>query len=214
MTSISAKVTGTQITLQVNGPLTCGMVGLPIEFTFDETWDGLKKTAVFRASGLTKDRLNIEKHTTVPWEVMEKTGCRLLIGVYGTKEDGSLAIPTVWGTTDPIEPGADPSGDESADPTPPVWGQLQKQIDDMGNTIVKSVNGTTPDENGNVQIETGGGGSTAGAVLYTKQTLTAAQQTQARQNIGAADAATIGDISAALTELHNYAEALKGGADV
>ena len=62
MTSISAKVTGTQITLQVNGPLTCGMVGLPIEFAFDETWDGLKKTAVFRSSGLTKDRLNIEKY--------------------------------------------------------------------------------------------------------------------------------------------------------
>ena len=44
----------------------------------------------------------------------------------------------------------------------------------------------------------GGGGSAEGAVLYTKQTLTPEQQTQARENIGAADASVIGDIETAL----------------
>ena len=59
--------------------------------------------------------------------------------------------------------------------------------------------------------ESGGGGSTDGAVLYTKQTLTAAQQTQARANIGAADSATIGDISAALDSIIAMQEELIGG---
>lgn len=47
--------------------------------------------------------------------------------------------------------------------------------------VVKSVNGTAPDENGNVTIEAGGAN-----VLYTPQTLTDEQKAQARKNIGAA----------------------------
>ena len=50
---------------------------------------------------------------------------------------------------------------------------------------VKTVNGKAPDENGNVQIETGGGGgSDPNAVKYTQQSLTEAQKAQARENIG------------------------------
>ena len=49
-------------------------------------------------------------------------------------------------------------------------------------TFVKSVNGATPDENGNVNVA---GGGSADAVLYTPQTLTEEQQAQARANIGA-----------------------------
>lgn len=61
----------------------------------------------------------------------------------------------------------------------------------------------------------GGGGSVEGAVLYNDwQDLTPEEQAQARENIGAADAETIGDISSALDELHAYAEALKGGGAV
>lgn len=45
---------------------------------------------------------------------------------------------------------------------------------------VKTVNGIAPDENGNVEVQ----GGSADAVLYTKQTLTANQKAQARENIG------------------------------
>ena len=34
--------------------ITSGTVGLPIVFTFDDQWEGLNKTAVFRGSGITK----------------------------------------------------------------------------------------------------------------------------------------------------------------
>lgn len=150
MESIKIKINGTQAQLVSCPVLTGGTVGQPVEFIFDEVWEGLNKTAVFRADGLTVDRLDVETQTTVPWEVMEKSGCRLFIGVYGTNGDGSVAIPTIWVKTDPMAPGADPSGDESTDPTLPVWAQLNQ-------SAIKTVNGKKPDEEGNVQIETGGG---------------------------------------------------------
>lgn len=54
----------------------------------------------------------------------------------------------------------------------------------VGN-YVKTVNGNSPDENGNIEV-IGGSGSVANAVTYTTQTLTEEQKTQARENIGAA----------------------------
>ena len=75
---------------------------------------------------------------------MEKPGEILQIGIYGTNVDGSLAIPTAMTKIAIISAGADPSGDESTDPTLPVWEQINK-------AAVKTVNGTAPDENGNVE---------------------------------------------------------------
>ncbi len=43
----------------------------------------------------------------------------------------------------------------------------------------------------------GGGGGSDNAVLYTQQTLTAAQQAQARTNVGAAEAETVVEVSGA-----------------
>ena len=80
-------------------------------------------------------------------------------------------------------------------------------------------------------IGSGGGGGTAGAVLYTPQSLTDSQMSQAQMNIGAvslnlfngfansmseqvsANTAAIGDIDAALDELHAYAQNLIAGGD-
>ena len=63
-------------------------------------------------------------------------------------------------------------------------------------TFVKSVNGEAPDENGNVEITIpeSPGEPVGSAVLYEPQELTAQQQEQARENIGAADAAQVGAI--------------------
>ena len=145
MEAIKITVIGTQAYPISTPVLTAGTVGQSVEFIFDEAWEGLSRTAVFRAGGMTKDVVGIGTDCTVPWEVMEKTGCCLHIGVYGTNADGTKVIPTVWAKLDPILPGADPSGDESADPTLPVWEQINK-------AAVKTVNGTAPDENGNVEL--------------------------------------------------------------
>lgn len=128
MTTIKAKVTGANMAVQLSGLLTGGMVGLPVSFEFDSAWDGLSKTAVFRAGKVSKDQVNVGAETTVPWEVMLQENYKLQIGVYGCNADGTVVIPTVWADADMIYPGADPAGDTSADPTLPVWQQILLQL--------------------------------------------------------------------------------------
>ena len=92
--------------------LTAGMAkAVTVEFVFSDDWDGLTKTAVFTNGKTTVDVLaaNWDGDTVpVPHEV--------------------LAVP---GRHARVQPGADPSGDASADPSLPVWAQLQKQIGDL-----------------------------------------------------------------------------------
>lgn len=54
-------------------------------------------------------------------------------------------------------------------------------------------------------------GKAGNAVLFAEQTLTEEQKSQARENIGAADAASIGDIEAALDIILTMQNALIGG---
>lgn len=128
MTTIKATVSGAEITLEISGQLTSGMVGVPVSFSFDSAWDSLIKTAVFRAGKVSKDQMDVGTETTVPWEVMNQENYKLQIGVYGCNADGTVVIPTVWADADMIYPGADPSGDPSTDPTLPVWQQLLEKL--------------------------------------------------------------------------------------
>lgn len=118
--------------------LTSGMVGLQCEFVFDGAWDGLARTAVFWAGNQKRDVLLTGDTCTVPWEVLKTAGYQLVIGVYGTNAAGTLVIPTVYAMCGGIASGADPSGDESTDPTLPVWGQMQGMIGDLGNLATSS----------------------------------------------------------------------------
>ncbi len=148
MEAIKITVTGADAQVRHKPLLTCGMVGLPVEFTFDEGWQGLRKTAVFRVGMTTLDVLDLDTVCTVPHALLLTPYRTLRIGVYGCAADGSQVIPTVWVDAGQILPGADPSGDVSADPTLPLWQQLRGEM-------VKSVNGVMPDESGNVQLKAG-----------------------------------------------------------
>lgn len=110
-------------------PLVSGTVGMPVEFTFGEDWQDLKKTAVFRCDEITYTVLDLKDTALIPWELLRNPGCTLKAGVYGTSEDGSVQIPTMWAELGKIQEGADPSGDQSADPTLPVWQQLSDRLD-------------------------------------------------------------------------------------
>ena len=131
--------------------LTAGMAkAVTVEFVFSPDWDGLTKTAVFSNGKTTVDVLaaNWDGDTVpVPHEVLAVPGRhahvddirhderheqlkRGLVGVYGADESG-VVLPTVWVSLGKVQPGADPSGDASADPSLPVWAQLQKQIGDL-----------------------------------------------------------------------------------
>lgn len=125
---ILIDVSGANVIVRKQDTLTSGMVGAAVVFRFDEDWKSLAKTAVFRAGKVIKDAIIVDSVAEIPHEVLATYGYALEIGVYGTADDGSVVIPTIWGKTDPIKPGTDPSGDESLDPSLPVWAQIQEQI--------------------------------------------------------------------------------------
>ena len=114
--------------------LTAGMAkAVTVEFVFSPDWDGLTKTAVFSNGKTTVDVLaaNWDGDTVpVPHEVLAVPGRHARVGVYGADESG-VVLPTVWVSLGKVQPGADPSGDASADPSLPIWAQLQNQIGDL-----------------------------------------------------------------------------------
>ena len=163
--------------------LTSGMVGLQCEFMFDEAWDGLAKTAVFLAGNEQRDVLLTGAICTVPWEVLKTAGYQLVIGVYGTNAEGTLVIPTVYAMCGGIASGADPSGDESTDPTLPVWGQMQGMIGNLAELATASKDNLVAAINEAAQ---------SGASVELDTTLT--------QSGKAADAKAVGD---ALAKINN-----------
>ncbi len=123
------EINGTNAIVRKNSTLTKGLVGATAEFRFDKEWDGLSKTAVFRQGDVVKDYLLIDDKAVIPWEVMQIVGVPVSIGVYGTKADGTVAIPTIWAKTAHVRDGADPSGDESSKPSPTVYEEILSAID-------------------------------------------------------------------------------------
>ena len=114
--------------------LTAGMAkAVTVEFVFSDDWDGLTKTAVFSAGRTTVDVLESAwdgNKVVVPHEILADAGPIARVGVYGANADG-LILPTVWVTLGKVMPAAEPSGDPGADPTLPIWAQLQNQIGDL-----------------------------------------------------------------------------------
>ena len=114
--------------------LTAGMAkAVTVEFVFSNDWSGLTKTAVFSAGRTTVDVMESAwdgNKVVVPHEILADAGPIARVGVYGANADG-LILPTVWVTLGKVMPAAEPSGDPGADPTLPIWAQLQSQIGDL-----------------------------------------------------------------------------------
>lgn len=106
-------------------PVTSGSVNVyEVRFSFSEEWDGLTKTAVFRAGDKSVSVMldgTGEAGCTLPWEVLTVPGLRLEAGVYGTR-GAEVVLPTVWADLGYIRTGAAP-GEESRPPTPELWEQ-------------------------------------------------------------------------------------------
>ena len=140
MKAIKIAVAGASAEILETVPIVAGTVGLPVAFSFDEAWADLQKMAVFRVNGRTMDQVNITDGGIVPWELLEKSGCRLWVGVYGTNGDGSVQMPTVWVDAGAILPGAEPSGDPSAQASLPVWQQLTEDVEKALDAIIQLQN--------------------------------------------------------------------------
>lgn len=152
------QVCGTSVEILMSRPIPAGLVGGYVTVLYaDPLWENLTKTVVFR-SVVTKDVVSSDRVIPIPHEVVEQDGKHLMVGIYGTWEDGSLVIPTLWADLGLIVESVDPSGDHSTEASLPVWAQLVDHVENLKNQH---------------------------AVLYTNQELTQEQQAQARMNIGA-----------------------------
>ena len=120
---------------------TSGRVGARIKFSFSSEWAGLSKTAVFTNGDTTIDVLNVVDEITIPHEVLAISGKMLKVGFYGFTVDDSgstkIAIPTVYGSLGIVLKGVDPSGDESTEPSIPVWAQIQSDVSDLGTRVTE-----------------------------------------------------------------------------
>ena len=127
-------------------PLTSGMVGQPLELEYSADFDGLTLTAVFTNGKTTVDVLNPGARCMIPHEVLDTVGTLVKVGIYAVRGN-ELVVPTVYATIGVVQKGADPSGDISADPTLPVWAQIQGIIGNLNdldteakNNLVAAVN--------------------------------------------------------------------------
>lgn len=197
MEGIKIEVTG-NIAKVIEKPLhiISGTVGLPVEFTFDSHWDGLRKIAVCQAGNITKDTVLVNNTTAVPAAVLANPGVRLNIGVYGTNEDGSLAIPTIWANLGQIREGALPSGNEGID-----TGTVRKYYDEAmlaaeraDASAIKAVVEANEAETYSDRAEAAAiraENSADKTVKFIPMDLNADDQAQARENIGAAEEAEV-----------------------
>lgn len=160
-------------------PLTSGMVGQPIELEYSSDFDGLTLTAVFTNGKTTVDVLNPGNQCVIPHEVLDTVGTLVKVGIYAVRGN-ELVIPTVYANIGIVLNGADPSGDVSADPTLPVWAQIQGIIGDPNDLTTEAKNNLVAAINEAAQ--TGGGG---GSSIALDTTLT--------QSGKAADAKAVGD---------------------
>lgn len=130
MTKIKLFVHGANAWAEVTGELTSGMVGIPVEIVWDNSWDGLNKTLVCRCGETARSMVVTGEEAMVAHEVMTAME-HLELGLEGRNADGSLVIPSVWADCGMIREGTSMEADPSADPTLPVWAQLQGMIGDL-----------------------------------------------------------------------------------
>ena len=122
----------TQLTVRAREPLTSGMLNTAeARFEFSPDWEGLTKTAVFKAgNGVRSVLLGEDSQCVIPWEVLSSHGRQLTAGVCGTRGT-DMVLPTVWVNLGTILEGAAP-GENARLPTPDLWEQeLAKKGDSL-----------------------------------------------------------------------------------
>lgn len=139
--------------------VTSGSVNVyEVQFQFDSEWDGLEKTAVFRAGDCTVSTLLDETETCIiPWEVFQDAKRTLYAGVYGTK-NGNTVLPTIWASLGEIKQGCEP-GESTQPPTPSVYEQILAEIGNLDNLATSEKDSLVSAIN-ELYYSGGGGGGT------------------------------------------------------
>lgn len=100
-----------------------------VEFA-DSIWDRLNKTVVFRCEQSQPAEFD-GKTAVIPWELLQQPGKRLYFGIWGNDPASDLQIPLIEVPIGVVEASTDPDATPGADPTLPIWAQLQNEIEDL-----------------------------------------------------------------------------------
>lgn len=117
------KLTVRQREIVVSGSVNVNTV----QFQFSEDWDGLTRTAVFRAGAEFRAAVLDEAgRCAVPREVLQLPWVRLMAGVCG-KRGEEVVLPTIWADLGTVQTGA-----AAEAPGTVSWEQL---LDQKGDTL-------------------------------------------------------------------------------
>lgn len=139
MTEVYMEITGAVATARKVGPLTAGMVGVPVMFSFSPEWQELNLLAVFRAGEEKKDNEIKEGSSVIPAQVLTQPGQMLCIGVEGRSKDGALVIPTVWAEVGRILDGAQAANDPALAPTPTQFERFMAGLEQVDEKLRESL---------------------------------------------------------------------------
>lgn len=172
----SVHVSGVNARTTECSRITAGLVGAKIEIDYqDSVWGPLTKTVVFWGAAV-KDVVTNDNVVTIPAEVVATYGKRLRVGVYGVDGSGALVIPTIWADLGEICAAADPSGDETTDPSSPVWAQVAA----LAEASARAAAGSANDAAASAAQAEAAAGSVGGAVeeagVILRDTQAAARQ--------------------------------------
>lgn len=124
------ELTASRAALQAQLPreaLTSGMSNAAFcGVTFDSSWDGLTKIAVFTNGRRSVDVPEADWNGNtfpVPAKVLTTPGLNVRLGLYGTDGE-TVVLPTVWCSLGMVRDGADPSGADNLEAESPVWAQV------------------------------------------------------------------------------------------
>lgn len=155
------------LTVKQKEPLTSGSVNVnQAEFTFSSDWEGLTRTAVFRAGSEVREAvLDSTGVCTLPWEVLAQAGREVYAGVYGSAGGGEIVLPTVWAYLGTVAEGT-VRGEDAHPPTPDLW---EQELEGKGDALEYDGVNLTLASNGkplsSVQIA-GAGGSDESAYVF------------------------------------------------
>lgn len=119
-----------------DGNSVLGTVGVEqVQFTFDNSWDGLAKIAFFKNTGRPRRQQEIQvildrtNTTVIPWEMYTAAGS-LYVGVMGM-QGSQIVKPTLYTLLSNVQRGVDPNADFGKEATP----TLVQQMADIVQTI-------------------------------------------------------------------------------
>ena len=110
-----------------------GAAGLTATVHFaDPLWDRMEKKVVFRGRELEKIADRFDGTTAViPAEVISEPDTVLYFGIWGHEREGILQLPLIEVRLGTTERATQPGSDPDADPTLPIWAQLQAEIEQL-----------------------------------------------------------------------------------